>query len=320
MSLKETIKLKIQESKKAQFVINFLKNFTLPGFDNIPVSKVFTFVIDEIKKDLIPTRARSIAYSFFIAFFPGLIFLLTLLPYIPLDSFQSEFILLINEVIPDKVVNTFILTTLDDLINQPREGLLSFGALLTLYFSTQGVVSMIMSFNKTYSIYTRRNFLQMRWVALKLTVILLFLFIISIVLLIAGQWLINLFLQYYEVKNLIVSYSLQALRYFIIVILFFLSISSIYYFGPSSKKQWKFITPGSTFATLSSIITSLIFSNYISGFDKYNTIYGIFGSIIIFLGWLYANSFVLLIGFELNAAIYYQANILSEKDEDDLIA
>ena len=104
-----------------------------------------------------------------------------------------------------------------------------------------------------------------------------------------------------------------------ILLLFFLSISSIYYYGPSSKKQWKFITPGSTLATFSSIIASVIFSNYISGFDKYNTIYGIFGSIILFLGWLYINSFVLLIGFELNAAIYYQSIFLND-DDDELIA
>jgi len=101
--------------------------------------------------------------------------------------------------------------------------------------------------------------------------------------------------------------------------LFFVSFSTIYYYGPATKKQWKFVTPGSSLATLGSIIASLIFSNYINGFDKYNTIYGIFGSIILFLGWLYVNAFVLLIGFELNAAIYYQSNVLLD-NEDELIA
>jgi membrane protein len=297
----------------------FLRKFTLPGFDRIPVFIVIKFIASELQKDLIPTRARSIAYSFFIAFFPGMIFLLTLLPYIPLDGVQAQFFSIINEFVPDKVVNSFILTTVDDVINQPREGLLSFGALLTLYFATQGVVSMIMSFNKTYSIYTVRNFFTLRWVALKLTILLLFLFLISIILLIAGEGLINLFLNYVAVKSFWVNISLNALRYLIILILFFMSISTIYYYGPSVKKKWKFITPGSTLATLGSIIASLIFSNYISGFDKYNTIYGIFGSIILFLSWLYANAFVLLIGFELNAAIYYQSYILQE-NEDELIA
>ena len=319
MELKNKIINYIENDSKIQKVLSLLKKFTLPGFDKIPVFNVVKFILEEVRKDQIPTRARSIAYSFFIAFFPGLIFLLTLLPYIPLQGFQTEFITLINEVVPDKVVNSFITETLDDLINKPRGGLLSFGAFLALYFSTQGVVSIIMSFNKTYSIYTRRSFLMMRFVALKLTVLLFFLFVTSVVLLIAGETIMSFILNQLQILNQFTTILLNILRYLIILLLFFFSISSIYYYGPSSKKQWKFITPGSTLATLSSIIASLIFSNYISGFDKYNTIYGIFGSIILFLGWLYVNSFVLLIGFELNAAIYYQSIFLNEED-NDLIA
>lgn len=319
MKLKDRLQQVLDNNPKAKRLWVHLRKFTLPGFDGIPVFTVIRFIADELKKDLIPTRARSIAYSFFIAFFPGMIFLLTLLPYIPLEGVQVQFFTLINEVFPDKVVNSFILTTVDDLLNQPREGLLSFGAILTLYFSTQGVVSMILSFNKTYSIYTDRNFFTLRWVALKLTILLLFMFLISIVVLIAGESLINLFLNYVEIKSFWVNFLLNALRYLIILILFFFSISTIYRYGPAAKKKWSFITPGSTLATIGSIAASLIFSNYISGFDRYNTVYGIFGSIILFLGWLYVNAFVLLIGFELNAAIYYQKAILQD-NEDELIA
>jgi membrane protein len=318
MSLSGRIQQMLDNHPKAKKVWSYIRKFTLPGFDGIPVFTVIRFIAEELKKDLIPTRARSIAFSFFIAFFPGMIFLLTLLPYIPLEGVQSHFFSLINEVFPDKVVNSFILTTVDDLLNQPREGLLSFGAVLTLYFSTQGVVSMILSFNKTYSIYTDRNFFTLRWVALKLTVLLFFMFVASIVILIAGEGLINHFLNYVEVKSFWVNLLLNSLRYFIILVLFFLSISTIYRYGPAAKKKWSFITPGSTLATIGSIVASIIFSNYISGFERYNTVYGVFGSIILFLGWLYVNAFVLLIGFELNAAIYYQKAILQDKDDEEL--
>jgi membrane protein len=319
MKIKDKINAFIKARPELLRFIIMAKKSTLPGFDQIPVFIVIRFILSEIKKDQIPTRARSIAYSFFIAFFPGMIFLLTLLPYIPLDTFQAQFISLINEFIPDKVVNNFILTNIDDVINQPREGLLSFGFILTVYFATQGVVSIIMSFNKSYSIYTNRNFFALRAVAFKLSAILVFMFFTSILLLIAGEGIINLFLQYVEIKNSWVNFLLNALRYLIILVLFFVSISTIYYYGPATKKQWKFVTPGSSLATIGSIFASIIFSNYISGFDKYNTIYGIFGSIILFLGWLYVNSFVLLIGFELNAAIYYQSQILQD-NEDELIS
>ncbi|MEZ4916292.1 MAG: YihY/virulence factor BrkB family protein [Chitinophagales bacterium] len=315
--LKNRINIFFKENRKARFLLNKAKEFTLPGFDGIPVFVVVKFIFKELRKDLIPTRARSIAYSFFVAFFPAIIFLLTLLPYIPLEGFEKEFIALINDIVPDKVVNNFILGTMDDLINKPRGGLLSLGAFLAFYFSTQGVVSIIMSFNKTYSIYNRRNFIAIRWVALKLTFILLFLFLTSVSLLIVGQNLLDAIMQTLNIRSFWVNVAFNFLRYSTIIILFFVSFSTIYYYGPATKKKWKFITPGSTLATIISIISSLIFSNYISGFDRYNTIYGIFGSIILFLGWVYVNAFVLLIGFELNAAIYYKSIY---QDDDELIA
>lgn len=315
--IKTNINTFLKEDRRARFLLKKAKEFTLPGFDGIPVFVVIKFIIKELRKDLIPTRARSIAYSFFVAFFPAIIFLLTLLPYIPLQNFETEFIALINDIVPDKVVNNFIVGTMDDLINKPRGGLLSLGAFLAFYFSTQGVVSIIMSFNKTYSIYNRRNFFSIRWVALKLTFILLILFLTSICLLIIGQNLFDMAMHALNIKNAWFNAVFNILRYLTIVVLFFISFSTIYYYGPATKKQWKFITPGSTLATISSIVSSLIFSNYISGFDRYNTVYGIFGSIILFLGWVYVNAFVLLIGFELNAAIYYKSIF---QEDEELIA
>lgn len=295
--------------------ITIAKKITLPGFDKVPVFDVLVFLFQEIQKDQIPTRARSIAYSFFLAFFPGIIFLLTLLPYIPLESFQIEFIRVVNEIVPDKIAQDFLLTTMDDLLNRPRQGLLSLGAILTLYFSTQGVVSMIMSFNKTYSIYTKRNVLQQYWVALKLTAILFVLFLLSIVLIIVGGQLVNLVVTFLGAKSGATLFIFNILRYLVIIILFFLSISSIYYFGPSTKKKFRFISPGSSFATLVSILASVFFSIYVSSIDRYDSIYGVFGSIIIFLVWLYINAFVLLIGFELNASIYYTKSLSAQEEE-----
>lgn len=308
-------KNRIEKSPALQHFIVLAKKFTLPGFDKVPVFDVVRFLFEEIKKDLIPTRARSIAYSFFIAFFPGIIFLFTLLPYIPLDGFEEAIFALISDVIPDQVYRNFIEFTVSDLLNKPREGLLSIGALLTLYFSTQGVVSMMSSFNKTYSIYTRRNFFQIRWMAIKLTIVLFFLFLISIGLIITGELLINWCVEWLNIKSGLTVFLLHALRYSIIILLFFLSVSFIYYYGPSTKKKFRFISPGSTLTTVGSIAASIGFSYYVGSIDKFDNIYGFFGSIIIFLGWMYINAFVLLVGFELNASIYYNKNLQQMSDQ-----
>jgi membrane protein len=312
--IKDIIDHIIQNNSFVKKWVRIGKRITLPGFDKVPVYTVIKFLIQESNKDLIPTRARSMAFSFFLAFFPGIIFLLTLLPFIPLNNFQAEFIKVLNEVVPNQVANEFIAFTIDDLLNRPRQGLLSIGAILTLYFSIQGVVSMIMSFNKTYSIYTQRNVFQLYWVAFKLTFILLFLFIISIILIIVGGFIIGKLVVVFEIQSSVTVFFLNVLRYAIIVILFFLSISFIYYYGPSTKKRFRFISPGSTFATITSILASIIFSEYVSSIDRYDNIYGIFGSIIIFLVWLYINAFMILIGFELNASIYYN-KALTEQEE-----
>lgn len=289
--------------------------FTLPGFEGIPVYDVIHFFFAEIQKDQIPTRARSISYSFFIAFFPGIIFLFTLLPYIPLADFQANLIAVINEVIPDNVVQNFILITIDDLLNKPRAGLLSFASVLTLYFSTQGMVSMIMSFNKSYSIYTKRNFFSLRWLAFKLTLLMFVLFLTSVSLLIVGSQLINIIVLEFNILSFGTIFFFNTLRYAIILLLYFISISTIYYYGPATKKKFKFISLGSSFASLGSIVASIIFSYYVSGLDSYNSIYGFFGSIIMFLGWMYINAFVLLLGFELNASIYYNKHLKVDTTE-----
>ena len=302
MLKKQLHKARIKHPK----LFHWLRTFTLPGFSGIPAHEVFRFLIEEIQKDQIPTRARSIAYSFFLAFFPGLIFLFTLLPYIPLDNLQLQVLEFVKELTPNMDVYTFIQTTLDSLLNQTRESLTIAGFLFTLYFVTQGVVSMILSFNKSYSIYQRRNFFQMRWVALKLTFILFSLFILAVLFIMAGNKFVNLLLELYDIKNSTTVILSSAIRYLMIIILFFFSISSIYYFGPAVKKKWKLFTPGATFATIFSILASLVFSYYVSNFGRYNKIYGSLGTIILTLVWLYTNAFVLLIGFELNASIYYK--------------
>lgn len=325
MKIKEKIAKHIENNPILKEWQEKLMRFTLPGFDNVAVFDVLKFFLSEIQKDQIPTRARSISYSFFIAFFPGIIFLFTLLPYIPLDGLQKSLINIINEVIPENVVQNFILVTIDDVLNKPRGGLLSFASILTLYFSTQGMLSMIMSFNKSYSIYTQRNFFAMRWLAIKLTVLLFLLFISSVSLLIVGSQLINSIVAYFNIISAVAIFALNSLRYIIILLLYFISISTIYYYGPATKKKFKFFSAGSTLATFGSIGASIIFSYYVSSLDSYNSVYGFFGSIIMFLGWMYINSFVLLLGFELNASIYYNRNLKykleqsrEEADAEDL--
>jgi len=287
--------------------------FTLPGFDGIPFYDVLKFLINELKDNTIVTRAQAIAFSFFLAVFPFILFTFTLIPYLPIPNFQKNLIILLSDVLPTQSSMEFIKTNIFDVINKPRFGLLSFGFITALYLSTNGVITMTRSFDKTYDIYNRRNFLHQRWVALKLTLLLFLLFTASIIVIIVGgiftKWLLDIF----GFLDALSTFLVLGFKYIVVFFLFLYATSLIYYYGPAVKKKWKFITPGSILATFLSILISVLFSYYVKNFANYNKIYGSLGTVIILQVWFYLNSLVLLIGFELNASIYYHKGLKDSK-------
>lgn len=287
------------------------KKISLPFFDGVPLYDVALFFWRSIVDGSITTRASAIAFSFFIAFFPGIIFLFTLIPYIPVPNFQNELLLLIEQIVPISTYET-IDETVTDIITQPRSGLLSFGFLLALIFSTNGIASMMSAFDATiHSIY-RRTWLSQRLAATVLLFILLILLTVAIVLLTGGQ---N-FIEYLDNKDILQDrftvYLFTVSKWIITVSLFFFAYSFLYYMAPAKKAKWRFISAGGTVATLLSIITLYAFTYYINNFSQYNKLYGSIGTLLIILLLMYVMSLILLIGFELNASIY-QAH--ASKDE-----
>jgi membrane protein len=290
--------------------------FTLPGLDGIPFYDVMTFFINELKDRTLVTRAQAIAYSFFLAVFPFILFAFTLIPYLPIPDLRNDLIQLIKELAPNEHSLDYLKDTIIDVIKNPRFGLLSIGFLSAIYLSTNGVITMMRSFDKSYDIYIRRSFLKEQIIALKLTFLLFLLFASSLIIIIIGgiisNWLTSKFWYLDDVSTFIITF----IRYSVIILLFLYSISLIYYEGPAVTKKWKFITPGSWIATILSIIISIGFSYYVKNFGNYNKIYGSLGTIIILQIWFYLNSLVLLIGFEINASIYYNKSLKSTEHND----
>ena len=172
---------------------------------------------------------------------------------------------------------------------------------------------MLSSFDKSYNNYLKRNGLAARLVALKITFLLFFLFVFSFILVVGGQKLLLMIFGLLSLKNGFTLFVINFVRYLAIILLFFFSISLIYYYGPATKKKYRFISAGSTIATLLSLIASIGFSYYITNFSKYNTLYGSIGTVMILMIWLNINSFVLLIGYEINAAIHHHKLIIEDE-------
>ena len=274
------------------------RKVSFPGFDDIPLYDVLVFFYRSIVDGAITTRASAIAFSFFLAFFPGVIFIFTLIPYIPIDNFQNELFLLIQNFLPQ---NTFVVVdeTIKDILTHQRGDLLSFGFLMALIFSTNGLASMMSAFDASLHSYENRNWYGQRLVAVLLLFILSVLLTVAIGLFTFGQYVINNL----DLSSNFNYYLLTVGKWVIMIGLFFFAYSSVYFFAPTKKTRWRFISAGGTLATILSILTFMGFSYYITRFGQYNKLYGSIGTLLVVLLLFYIMSIILLIGFELNTSL-----------------
>ncbi len=293
-------------------LVNLSKRLVLSSFDGMSIKYVWVFFIKGIQKGSITSRASSLSFNFFLALFPAIIFFFTLIPYVPIPHFQDQLLELIKNVLPNNAYEA-TRSTIEDIIRHQRGGLLSFGFIAALYFATNGVHAMIDAFNKTFHTIETRSFLKTRVISLILTIVLSFLVVTAIILMITNEYFVKWVVHHGLLKSKTQLLILLSAKWIIIVALLFFTISFIYYFGPSRKKKWRFISAGSTLATILSILTSIGFSYFVNNFGQYNKLYGSVGTLIVMLLWIYFNSLILLIGFELNASIN------KAKDEDNII-
>lgn len=302
------------KSLRDQF-IEGTRRWTLPGFDGQSIYDVFSFLFKEFQRDAINIRAGSVAFSFLLSLFPALMVVFGLIPFIPVQSFRETLLTSIQDVLPHNVY-LIINTTIVDIINNQRGSVLSIGVILALYYTSRGVIGLINSFDKVYPSFRQRNFWSKSLVSLKITVLLILLLILSVVFIVAGGSIIQYVMNRLGVTGDSVYFFLASIKWLIIILLFYFSISMIYYYGPAMHTRLRFFSAGSTVATFLSIITSLLFSYFINNFSTYNKLYGSIGTLIVIMLWLYYNSLVLLIGFELNASIEINKHLKNELQTD----
>lgn len=283
-------------------LIDLSKKIILPGFDRLPVYDVALFFFRGIQKGALTMRASALAFNFFLAIFPAIIFLFTLIPYLPIENFREELFSRLQLILP-KEAYSLAITTIDDLVSTPRGGLLSFGFLLALYFATNGINAMMDAFNQSVHIVKKRSFIKQQLISILLVFIQSFLLILAIALLTFGQVTIDFLSEKGIIEGRLSFFLLTAGQWLTIAALFYFAISFLYYFGPSIRGRWKFFSAGSSLATVLMLIVSLGFAFYVNNFGQYNKVYGSIGTLIVIMLWIQFNSIILLIGFELNASI-----------------
>jgi membrane protein len=213
--------------------------------------------------------------------------------------------LVTRDITPNQNTSLIVENFLKDFLNKPRNGLLSFGFLLAVFYSSNAMIGIMRSFNKSLVYNAKRNFLQTRWMAVKLTILVVLLVIGSVAILVTQDELLRMLLKHLHIKNHSARWLFKTLRWVVIIPLFYFAIAFIYKYAPAVHKRWKLSSPGTILATFLIIMTTVIFSYWVNKFGTYNKVYGSIGTILILMLLIYFNSLVLLIGYELNVSIHH---------------
>ena len=308
------IEEKLEKIPIVKWLVRGLKRIKLPTFEGLSLYDLMEMYIIGIVEGALSTRASAIAFSLFIALFPLLIFLITLIPFvIPLvsignENFDAQFLLFLESFLPEATADYFegIYQQIKD---QRRGGLLSTAFLLSIFLMTNGVNAIFEGFEYSYHIDLTRNFIKQYAYALMVGLILSVLILLGAVAYVYFEFYILNYLLELEIQtrgtdlkesDFVVA---RIFKVLFLTTLTYLSVAVLYYFGTSEGKKTKFFSYGALLTTLLILLTSYLFGIYVDEFARYNELYGALGGLLILLVYIWLNCNLLLLGFELNATL-----------------
>jgi membrane protein len=245
--------------------------------------------------------AAELAYYFFLALFPALLFLVALASFFPIDNMMDQVTGSLSRFAPPDVL-TIIREQMQKIANSGNTGLLTTGMLLTLWSTSAGVMAIINTLNKAYDIEEGRPWWKVRLTAIGLTIGLALFIMLSFVLVVLGPTLAERVAEWFHLGQVFV-WTWWIVQWPVVFVLAATGIGLVYYFAPDAEQDWVWLTPGSILATVLWILFSLGFKIYVANFADYNETYGAIGGVIVLLLWFYTSGLAILIGAELNAEI-----------------
>src|SRR6266511_3514529 len=246
-------------------------------------------------------RAAQLAYYFFFALFPFLLFLTTLVGYIPIPNLTDRIMELLVQILPGDASH-LVQDNVHEVVTVQRGGLLSFAILAALWTSSSAITVIIGGLNRAYGVEEGRPFWKVRGIAILLTIGFSMFMVVSMVLLTFGPWIGGWIAAQMGLGDAF-QIAWNLLRWPAILVLLMLAMAILYYFGPDVEQEWRWITPGSVFAILAWIVASLGFAYYVNNFASHNAAYGSIGTVIVLLTWMYLTGFFIIVGGEINAAL-----------------
>jgi len=281
-------------------LIQFLKSIPLSK-NAFSLYDLLELYISGLIKGTLTHRASAIAYSFFLAIFPFLLFILNLIPYIPIDHFQVDFWVFIDGLLPPGT-HQFFSDIFFDIAEKRRGSLLSSVFFLSIFLMTNGIMAIFGGVEFSYHIQLTRTYVKQYLYALMVAII-LSLLVLFVVITFMGYEIY--LVPYLEEINFLTDNEtlLKISKLGFVAVMTYIATSILFYFGTIEGKESKFFSVGSTFTTILFGVTTYLFGIYIENFSQYNQLYGSIGALLIFLLYIWINSNILLLGFELNATL-----------------
>ncbi|WP_291108741.1 YihY/virulence factor BrkB family protein [Flavobacterium sp. UBA6195] len=297
--MSEEIENKLNKIPVVKQLVSLTKAIKLKTLEGLSLYDILELYVLGIFKGAFSYRASAIAFSFFMALFPFALFILNLIPFIPLENFQADFLEFVEEGVPPNTYEA-IEAILKDIMETSHQGLLSSGFILSILLMTNGINAILGGFEMSAHITITRGFFRQYFISLAISLVLSMILLITVAAIVVAEVMIQKINLFGEVTDIaLIEWS----RYGFILLMILITTSILYKFGAKETSSISFISYGAVFTTILIILSSYIFGIYVTKFAKYNELYGSIGTLLVLMFYIWINCMVLLLGFELNATI-----------------
>jgi len=303
--MSSSLENKIDKIPILSWTAKVLKQVKLPGFEGLSAFDLLEMYVIGIFKGALTTRASAIAFSFFTAIFPFLLFIIILIPYIPFDDFKVNFLYFLDSILPPHTSDFFNENIFENINKTHTSGLLSTVFLISMFLMANGVNAVFSAFENAYHQQINRHFIKQYVYALGVAIILVILLIFTVVGFGYAQiYLIPPVLEKFSAGDAVSKlFWVTKAKYFFFVLMTYISMATLYYFGTKDGRLSSFFSVGALFTTFLILLSSYLFGLYIENFSIYNELYGSIGALLILLFYFWLNANIILLGHELNSSL-----------------
>ncbi len=291
-------------------LLSWTKIVKFPFTGGLPLYWIGLFFFRNLKKEPISLRASSIAFNLFLSLFPAFIFLFTLIPIIPVQGLHAEILIFLKTIMPGSAFN-IVADNLSEIMQTRSAKLLSIGIIVSLYFASNGVYSLMQAFHKM----DPRSYLSQKLVSIYLTIVLGTGLLMGMALFVLAKYLLTIISGSEGVHSHLYYDAVLFGQWIMLFILLFSATVIIYRYGDIRVEKISHVIPGSVLTSILVVLTSIAYSYYVGKWANYSRLYGSLGAMIITMLWLYFNSMVIIVGHEYNRSVTHARMIIKRKKE-----